>query len=520
MASNKERIRFLMQTLKSGQYRQILQLMKSKLSGSHAEKSAQTQGSTDLPSTVKVAPEIPESQSNFATKKQHAISSFMTFLDGGEQPEFPLEVFIEVSNLCDLQCAMCHTFSALNPKRFNIISSRHRGFFNTDLIENKMATVLEHALVVHAFGYGEPTLHPQFIRMLDILDKYEVMVDFFTHGMHLDDELCTDLVNKRISKVTISFSGTNKDDYENVYIGGEFEQVLAGIKRLSKLKKEQHTEFPLIVINSLAFKHHVEKLPEFVRIMGKAGANVIHLKPFKTYDIIQELHGHASVHHPDKEGVILAQAKDIARQYGIRLESADYESDKDDEVVLKSRHMGTRALSSTTVPIQALKSIAQEKRNSGGLGEKAKGKIDIEVPQVDEVVYHHYPNMTCMEPFKTLYFGYEGAAYPCCYKHIMWGDIEQQDAEQIWKSELMHSLRDHVARQEYPTDLCHGCIKTGLYPKANAARMYSIHYSRWFEDKFKQPFYPALIEKVKALPDSREIFEQFLSGQTGVNTKP
>ncbi|WP_456379913.1 SPASM domain-containing protein [Thiolapillus sp.] len=47
-----------------------------------------------------------------------------------------------------------------------------------------------------------------------------------------------------------------------------------------------------------------------------------------------------------------------------------------------------------------------------------------------------------MEPFKTLYFGYEGAAYPCCYKHIMWGDIEKQQAHEIWQSDLMRSLRN------------------------------------------------------------------------------
>jgi hypothetical protein len=183
--------------------------------------------------------------------------------------------------------------------------------------------------------------------------------------------------------------------------------------------------------------------------------------------------------------------------------------------------MGTRELSSATVPIRDLKKVARQKRNSGGLGEKAKEKIDINIPDVDEVEYHHYSNMTCMEPFKTLYFGYEGAAYPCCYKHVMWGDIEQQDARQIWQSELMQSLRKHVARQEYPTALCHGCIKTGLYPKANAARMYSIHYARWYEDKFKKPFYPDLLNKVRALPDSREIFDRLKQhpDQVGEKTK-
>ncbi len=493
MATNRERLHFLVHQLKDGRYADILRLMARKLGLASDEPSVG-----------------PQPVSHFHAQKQQAISSFLDFIDGGEQPQWPLEVFIEVSNLCDLQCAMCHTFSALNPKRFNIISHRHRGFFNTDLIEERMGKVLEHALVVHAFGYGEPTLHPEFTRLLDILDRYEVMVDFFTHGMHLNQELCADLVSKRISKITVSFSGSDQEDYENVYIGGEFDKVMAGIRHLRAEKQKQQTDFPLIVINSLAFKHHVEKLPEFVRMMGEAGANVIHLKPFKTYDIIEELHGHASVHHPEYEGRLLEEARRIAAEYGIRLESADYESDQEDETVLKSRHMGTRPLSTQTVPIAELKNIAREKRDSGGLGEKAAGKIEIQVPDKDAVEYRHLETMVCMEPFKTLYFGYEGAAYPCCYKHIMWGDIEKQQAHEIWQSDLMHSLREHVARQEFPVDLCHGCIKTGLYPKANAARMYSLHYGRWYEDRFGQAFDEELLNKVRVLPDSREIFADLL----------
>ena len=490
MATNRERLRFAAQQLKNGRYRELLRLAAGKL-GMGA-------GTENQPA------------SRFKEAKQQAISNFLDFLDGGEQPRWPLEVFIEVSNLCDLQCAMCHTFSALNPKRFNIISHRHRGFFDADIIEERMGEVLKHALVVHAFGYGEPTLHPRFNRILEILDRYEVMVDFFTHGMHLDEQNCKDLVSKRVSKITISFSGSSREDYENIYIGGDFERVLAGIRGLHAQKQKQQTEFPLIVINSLAFKHHVDRLPEFVRMMGEAGANVIHLKPFKTYDIIQELHGHASVHHPEREGRILEEARRIAAEYGLRLESADYESDQEDEAVLRSRHMGTRPLSTTRVPISALKDIAREKRESGGLGEKAAGRIEVQVPDESEVEYHHHGGMYCLEPFKTLYFSYEGSAHPCCYKGVTFGDIGKQQAHEIWRSDLMHSLRDHLTRQEYPVDLCHGCIKTGLYPKANAARMYSMQYARWHEDRFGKGFDPALTERIKRLPDSRQVFEEML----------
>ena len=251
--------------------------------------------------------------SNYHQSKRQSLESFIEFTKGGELPKWPLEVFLEVSNVCDLKCAMCPTFSAINPKRFINLKHADRGLFK---IENTtpLEEILEHAIIVHAFGYGEPTIHPQFKEFIAYLSQYEVMVDFFTHGMHLTEELCEFLVKNNIFRVTLSFSGATKDEYENIYLGGDYERVISGIKRLSETKKKYGSDFPSIEINSLGFKHHVEKLPEFVEVMGEAGANVINLKPLQTYDVIEELHTHTSVMRHDVEGKIIQRAKKVAEK--------------------------------------------------------------------------------------------------------------------------------------------------------------------------------------------------------------
>ena len=50
-------------------------------------------------------------------EKFATISSYYDFCETGAMPRFPLEIFVEISNLCDLKCAMCATFSALSSKR-------------------------------------------------------------------------------------------------------------------------------------------------------------------------------------------------------------------------------------------------------------------------------------------------------------------------------------------------------------------------------------------------------------------
>ena len=128
-------------------------------------------------------------QPQFTAHKREAVESFLQFSQGNEFPRWPLEVFLEVSNICDLQCAMCPTFSALNTDRFFALKREDRGVIAYDTATEPLDEVLKHALIIHASGYGEPTIHPQYKELLVYLSRYEALIDFFTNGMHLDDEL-------------------------------------------------------------------------------------------------------------------------------------------------------------------------------------------------------------------------------------------------------------------------------------------------------------------------------------------
>ena len=169
-----------------------------------------------------------QAKAQFTTQKREAIESFLRFSEGQEFPRWPLEVFLEVSNICDLQCAMCPTFSALNVDRFFALKREDRGVIAYETATEPLEEILKHALIIHASGYGEPTIHPQYKELLQYLSRYEALIDFFTNGMHLDDELCQHLVQGHVHRISISFSGVTAEEYENIYIGGDFDRGLAG----------------------------------------------------------------------------------------------------------------------------------------------------------------------------------------------------------------------------------------------------------------------------------------------------
>ncbi len=102
----------------------------------------------------------------YAHQKDETIRSFTQFARGIALPQWPIELFLEISNVCNLRCAMCPTFSALNPYRLVALKTEERGFIDAHAVQTSLETLLQHALNVHCFGYGEPTIHPEFRNFL------------------------------------------------------------------------------------------------------------------------------------------------------------------------------------------------------------------------------------------------------------------------------------------------------------------------------------------------------------------
>lgn len=425
--------------------------------------------------------------------KQEAFQSFFNFAEGGEFPSWPLELFLEVSNICDLKCAMCPTFSALSPNRFVNISTTDRGLMDLGQHAQPLEAVLERVPVVHAHGYGEPTIHPQFTDFVEHLSGFEVLMDFFTNGMHLDDQLCQTLVEHAVYRITVSFSGGTAEEYENVYLGGEFEQVLAGIRRLAEYKRLSQSEFPRIDVNSIAFVHQVEKLPEFVQLVGEAGVNAIHLKPLSTYEFIPELHGlRANFDAFAQEQ--LDRARTVAKALNVELYSKPFEDSIKQDVS-----------DAPEVSVLDLKNIRKPIPNEKRQKRSPMGRYR---PSEDQLISHG--GTPCFEPFKTVYTSFDGKVFPCCFKGIYkgMGKLRRGPLLDTWQGEEFEFLRSSVLRNQYPAQLCGECVRKRTYPKHHGVdRMYR-HYSQWYEARYGVPFQTGDDPLRKALPDNSAVLQK------------
>ncbi len=440
---------------------------------------------------------------NFKVK---TFESLLDFARGKVFPEWPIEIFLEVSNVCDLECAMCPIFSPLNPKKFLALKADERGYMNKDAVLPLLDDLLKHAVHVHCFGYGEPMIHPEFKDFISAILPYEVLIDFSTNGMHLTDEMCSFLVESSIWKVIVSFSGITKREYESMYLRGQYDAVLSGIKKLSRLKRNCNSAYPIIQVNSIAFEHHVRKLDQFVDLMADHGVNSISLQSLITIPEVPQLATHRSVFRPWVEGWTLEKAHKKAEEYGVILNTVQYRSEgvsSEEEYEAARRSVfnelgGRKNGRGQDNRIENLKKLATQIRYENShqedIVEKNINLMDIateEALNLLRVERSADMNLYCFEPFSTFYVSRNGSVKPCCETPPdapAMGNVHSREGHEIWKGNGFNIMRYTIVNGLYPSKTCKQCLEYTRYKKEHEIVRSLREYAVWYLDSFKVRF--------------------------------
>lgn len=454
--------------------------------------------------------------SNYHEQKKTALESFVAFTGNGKLPEWPLELSIEVSNQCDMACAMCPSYSPLNRQKYQHLPASDRGFLHiSDLYA--IDDMLQHAIIVHLGGYGEPTQHPKFKELISYLSRFEVLVDFSTHALNLTEALCDHLVKHGVYRVNINLSGATREDYESIYVGSDFEQVLNNISLLAETKNRYGSAYPIISVNSIAFDFHLEKLPLFVETVAKQGAEVVVLKPLNTYDGISQVHKRAVIMDPHKHTSLLDQALEIARQYKVNLVTNPFTSTVNlpgNSAMQKAqfRHKGINSLSTEYVSLKQIKSqgLAAATSNSVDENTAVAGTIVPNATDNTPPAYTVNNKHPCFEPFKSLNVTHDGRVYPCSFgnRDAAMGKLgSASTGQEIWHNPLFSQLREHALIQELPETHCSGCIESNSYPKQHNIGNKVQQYSKWFYRMFNMPFHLPVKKSTKMLRTNEQIIK-------------
>lgn len=168
----------------------------------------------------------------------------------------PRHVSIALTNRCDLACVHCYAPKSRDELRF-------------DAVSRWLGELDDHGTLGVGFGGGEPTLHPDFVRICQYAaHETRLSVSFTTHGHHIDHELA-DLLRGSVHFIRVSMDGVEAT-YESIR-RRSFAKLLERLRVVRSLS--------LFGVNVVLNARTLPDLDEVARVSADAGACELLLLP-------------------------------------------------------------------------------------------------------------------------------------------------------------------------------------------------------------------------------------------------
>ena len=140
---------------------------------------------------------------------------------------YPRRLVFELTNACNLNCVMCGRNAAdFKPTVFDMDVFRS--------FEPLMDSVEEVTLM----GWGEPTIHPHFNEMLEIINKHSARKYFCTNGMNLK-KIKDAIFDFNVDVFAVSLDGATDETNGRIRRGSKIEVIKEDLKDIVRIKKER-----------------------------------------------------------------------------------------------------------------------------------------------------------------------------------------------------------------------------------------------------------------------------------------
>lgn len=170
----------------------------------------------------------------------------------------PRVLKLEVTNACNLKCKMCGNKNMTRAKGMMPIELGKRAIREAAAIGIKEVAL---------FSTGEPLLC-QHLESLILEAKANNLYCFLTsNGMLLDEKATEMLFRSGLDSFKCSIDGTNKQEYESIRKGGNFDILLGNIKHLRRRRDELGSKLK-IICGMVLLDENKNKVSAFKELFG------------------------------------------------------------------------------------------------------------------------------------------------------------------------------------------------------------------------------------------------------------
>jgi len=217
---------------------------------------------------------------------------------------------LDIGGSCNLNCRMCTTGDIQNkkpPMEAGLLKKLGGIFREIDSVRLQCST--------------EPLLNKNIIEIIHYIRKEnkDLFISFVTNGTLLNHQLAKELLASGLDKIAISVDAVNKDLFEKIRIGANYETVIENIKDLA-LQREGNRFHTRIGILGVAAKYNLGELEGILELAQELGLDFMSVNGLEPYN--DELKGevlYGEEINPEYEAVFKSLTQ-RAKEYGIKLE--------------------------------------------------------------------------------------------------------------------------------------------------------------------------------------------------------
>ncbi|HOK41854.1 MAG TPA: radical SAM protein [bacterium] len=209
-----------------------------------------------------------------------------------DNPDFlyPISVELSLTNECNQKCIWCSDYELRN---------RLPGTLKKEVIFNLVDDLkIGGTKGITIEGGGEPTLHPDFIEIINYIYDKGLGVGLITNGVILNYE---DILHK-FDWIRISLDAANSNEYKKLKGTNNFDTVINNIKKIA-----QKTN--VCGIGYIITQDNINHLEELTIILKEIGVKYIHFRPvIDNPDLYIETNLDYLKHFENKDFSIIADA--------------------------------------------------------------------------------------------------------------------------------------------------------------------------------------------------------------------
>jgi MoaA/NifB/PqqE/SkfB family radical SAM enzyme len=320
----------------------------------------------------------------------------------------PRNIFIEVTNHCNLLCETC-------PRTFTTYEEPMTLSWENFLRLVEQFPEMERA-VLH--GIGEPLINKNLPRIIRHLKEREVYVLFNTNATLLNEDWSRKLIEAGLDELRVSIDGADAKTYALIRGAPLFHKVVGNLKRFIQIQKEMGAVTPRVSLWMTGVKENIGELPDVVRLAAHMGVPEVYLQRMTYY-----------VGEADAPGMM----------DGAHALFGNYD-DYVERIMIESETL------------------------AAGLGVALRGAGATTARHSVEARPEPRPWSACMRPWTTAYLTANGNALPCCispfatsdYDSLKLGNVFDRPFEELWNAEPYQHWRERLL-SDAPHPACAGC---------------------------------------------------------------